>query len=45
MSNRFPPLRPQVQQVRPAGRALPAPAPVDVVLLAALVLMIGLALF
>lgn len=38
MSNRFPPLRPQSALTRPISRALFVVAPIDLTLLAALVL-------
>ena len=47
MSDRFPPLRPQAsapQKPRSDTRTLPVPAPVDLALLAALVLVAALAL-
>lgn len=47
MSDRFPPLRPQAsvpQKTRSDTRTLPLPAPVDLALLAALVLVAALAL-
>lgn len=47
MSDRFPPLRPQApipHKARPSGRAVSAPAPVDLSLLAALVFVVALAL-
>ena len=47
MSDRFPPLRDQsrLQQTSgPRGQTLSAPAPVDITLLAALVLVVALAL-
>jgi len=44
MSDRFPPLRPQSAMSRPEARALHVPAPVDLTLLAALVLVAAVAL-
>ena len=47
MSHRFPPLRSQdqmMQKSRSNVRALPAPAPVDLTLLAALAFVVALAL-
>ena len=50
MSDRFPPLRPQHSLTggrptgHPTGRALPAPASIDLTLLAAFALVVALAL-